>query len=190
MNLQQQIKKILREETSKLLSVRRRVSFTEDDVKHYLKKFSLRFLDDFLESGEISDKVYNFTSYELIESGILHMSDEDADKVVNEFSKVLKGTYNDFVKNYIEDILNSNDDETYCFVKHSDRHRNIQFNRGFSECVKGWVNFMTKFGSWFPDLDWNAEKQRISSYPNTYVLIKKPLENHPYEYYFSVLKKT
>ena len=86
-------------------------------------------------------------------------------------------------------MFNSEDDEeTYCFYKHSDRHMDMLKNRGFGDCVKGWYNFLSKYGHWFGDIDWNEVKQKMNSNPQTKILIKKPLENHKYEYYFSVLK--
>jgi hypothetical protein len=188
MNLQETIRRILKEETNLLNSALRRVSFTDEDVIHFLKKFSLRFLNDINDMDLLITKVCNFTAYELIEPGLLHMSDEDADNAVDELSKKLKDKHIDFIKDYINDLISIDDNETYCFRKHSDRYMDMLKNRGFGECVKGWVNFMGKYGSWFPDLDWNEIKEKISSNPNKYLLIKNPLENHPYEYYFSVLK--
>ena len=188
MNLQETIRRILKEETNPLNSALRRVSFTDDDVIHFLKKFSLRFLNDINDMDLLITKICNFTAYELIEPGLLHMSDEDADNAVDELSKKLKDKYIDFIKDYINDLISIDDNETYCFRKHSDRYMDMRIDRGFGECVEGWVNFMDKYGSWFPDLDWNVIKEKISSNPNKYLLIKNPLENHPFEYYFSVLK--
>ena len=188
MNLQETIRRILKEETNPLNSALRRVSFTDEDVIHFLKKFSLRFLNDINDMDLLITKICNFTAYELIEPGLLHMSDEDADNAVDELSKKLKDKYIDFIKDYINDLISIDDNETYCFRKHSDRHMDMRIDRGFGECVEGWVNFMDKYGSWFPDLDWNVIKEKISSNPNKYLLIKNPLENHPFEYYFSVLK--
>ena len=137
------------------------------------------------------DKVCRYTSYELLEPGLLHMSDNDADNAIDELSKKLKDKYGDFIKNYTDEVISSDDDETYCFKKHSEEYwENRLTNRGFTECVKGWVPFMDKFGSWFPDLNWNEVKEKLDSNPNKYILIKKPLENHNYEYYFSVFKKS
>lgn len=188
MNLQETIRRILKEETNPLNSALRRVSFTDENVIHFLKKFSLRFLNDINDMDLLITKICNFTAYELIEPGLLHMSDEDADNAVDELSKKLKDKYIDFIKDYINDLISVDDDETYCFRKHSDRYMDMRIDRGFGECVEGWVNFMDKYGSWFPDLDWNVIKEKISSNPNKYLLIKNPLENHPFEYYFSVLK--
>jgi hypothetical protein len=38
------------------------------------------------------------------------------------------------------------------------------------------------------DEDWNEIKEKISSEPNKYLLIKKPFQGHNFQYYFSVLK--
>lgn len=190
MDLRKQIRTILREETNPLSSAFRRVNFTDDDIKYYLKKFSLRFLDDYKNINLMIDKICNFTSYELIEPGLLHMSDKDADNAVNELSIKIKDKYGDFIKNYIDEVISSDDDKTYCFRKHSDKYMDMLTNRGFGECVKGWVRFMDKYGSWFPDLNWNEVREKLDSNPNKYILIKNPLENHVYHYYFSVLKKS
>lgn len=189
MDIREHIRKTLKEET-KLLSALRRVNITEDKVTHFLKLFIFRFLVEIKDIDLLIEKVCNFTSYDLIESGLLHMSDEDADNVINELSKKIKDKYSDFIKNYVDNLLNSDDDETYCFKKHSERNPTLLTNRGFGDCVKGWVNFMSEYGTWFPDLDWNEIREKISSNPNKYLLIKNPLENHSYEYYFSVLKKS
>jgi hypothetical protein len=47
-----------------------------------------------------------------------------------------------------------------------------------------------QYGRWFGDLDWNEVKQKMDEKPNENILIKKPLENHIYHYYFSVRKTT
>jgi hypothetical protein len=187
MNLQENIRKILREETNPLNSALRRVNFTEDDIIYFLKKFSLKFYNtpDNLDLS-VKNVCYD-TAYELIEPGLLHMSDEDSRKALENLSQKLKDKYSGFIKDYINDLLNSDDDETYCFRKHKDKYISMN-TRGFGDCVTGWVNFMYKYGTWFPDLDWNEIKEKISTNPNKYVLIKNPLERHPYEYYFSVLK--
>jgi len=190
MNLKEHIRRVLKEETRPLLSALRRVNFSDEDIKHHLKKFSLRFFGDFKDIDELIDKVCNFTSYEVLEPGSLHMSDNDADNSINELAKKIKDKYYDFIKNYIDKLSNDDDDEIYCFRKHSDRYMDMKTNRGFGDCVKGWVKFMSKYGYRFPDLDWDEIREKISSNPNKYMLIKKPLENHPYEYYFSVLKKS
>jgi len=188
MNLKESIRRILIEETNPIYSALRRVNFTEDTIINHLKRFSLRFLDEIRDTGLLMNKVFNFTSYELIEPGISHLSDEDADKAIDIMSKKLKDKYSDLIEDYVNKLISNDDNDTYCFKKHSDRYMNMKNNRGFGDCVEGWVNFMSKYGSWFPDLDWDEIKEKISSNPNIYMLIKKPLENHPYEYYFSVLK--
>jgi ABC-type transporter MlaC component len=186
---EEQITKTIKEETDKIFSALRRVTFSDDKIKHHLKRFSLSLFVDFKDIDELIDKVCNNTSYEVLEPGILHMSDKDADKVIDEFAEKIKDKYYDFIKNYIDTLFNQDDDETYCFRKHSDRYMGGD-NRGFFECMDGWNTFLIKYGSWFPDLDWNEIKKNMSSNPNNYILIKKPLENHNFEYYFSVFKKS
>jgi hypothetical protein len=190
MKLQEQIKRVLREETNLLNSALRRVSFTDEDVIYFLKKFSLKFLIHINDEDLLMTKVCSFTAYELIEPGLLHMSDEDADNAVKEMSKKLKDKYIGFIEDYTNDLISVDDNETYCFRKHNDRNMDMLKDRGFGDCVKGWVNFMGQYGSWFPDLDWVEIKEKISSNPKKYLLIKNPLENHMYEYYFSVLKNS
>lgn len=188
MGLQESIRRILREETNSLYSALRRVNFTEDTIINYLKQFSLRFLYEIGDTDLLINKVCNFTSYDLIKQGLSHLSDEDAVKAIDIMSKKLKDKYSDLIEDYVNKLISDDDNDTYCFKKHSDRYMNMKNNRGFGDCVEGWVNFMSEYGSWFPDLDWDEIKEKISSNPNIYMLIKKPLENHPYEYYFSVLK--
>ena len=153
MNLQEHIRKVLREETNPLNSALRRVSFTDDNIIFYLKKFSLRFLNEISDMDSLIKEVCHSTSYELIEPGLLHMSDEDSDKALNELSKKIKDKYSGLIEDYVNNLISIDDDETYCFRKHSDKYMNMKTNRGFGDCITGWVNFMDKYGSWFPDLD-------------------------------------
>jgi len=187
MNLQETIRKILIEETNPLNSALRRVNFTENDIIYFLKKFSLKFYDVPDNLDLYVKNVCDNTAYELIEPGLLHMSDEDSRSALKNLSQKLKDKYSGFIKDYIDDLVNSDDNETYCFRKHKDKYMSMN-TRGFGDCVTGWVNFIHKYGSWFPDLNWNEIKEKISTSPNKYMLIKNPLEGHPYEYYFSVLK--
>jgi hypothetical protein len=190
MKIENIIRRILREDTANpYYSALRRVIFDDDDIKLHLREFVLKRQtykkvadDEFIEDAS------NHVAYQVLKPGLLHMSDEDNRIALDELTRRIKEKYSDFIKEYKAEVFKNDDDETYCFRKHSDRYMDMKKNEGFGECIEGWSNFIGQYGWWFPDLDWNQIKEKISSEPNKYLLIKKPLEGHNFEYYFSVLK--
>ena len=184
--LQEQIRRIVREEMNLPSTIKRRINYSEDRVLYYLKKFTMDFFLDFKNVDELIKTVSDNTSYEIVESAILHLSDEEGNKIINQVSKDIANNYKDFILNFIKDTLSDDDNETYTFYKHSERNG----GSGFTQSRVGWNKFLEMFGSWFPDLDWNKVKEKLNSLPNGQkLLIKNPLEGHVYEYYFSVSKK-
>ena len=167
-------------------TIKRRINYSEDRVINYLKKFTMDFFLDFKNIDELIKTVCDNTSYEIIESALLHLSDEEGNKLINQVSKDIANNYKDFILNFIKDTLSDDDNETYTFYKHSEKDG----GKGFTQSRVGWNKFLDMFGGWFPDLDWNKVKEKLNSLPNGQkLLIKKPLEGHVYEYYFSVSKK-
>ena len=184
--LQEQIRKILREEMNLPPTIKRRINYSEDKVINYLKKFTMDFFLDFKNIDELIKTVCDNTSYEIIESALLHLSDEEGNKLINQVSKDIANNYKDFILNFIKDTLSDDDTETYTFYKHSEKNG----GKGFTQSRVGWNKFLEMFGGWFPDLDWSQVKEKLNSLPNGQkLLIKNPLEGHVYEYYFSVSKK-
>ena len=184
--LQEQIRRIVREEMNLPSTIKRRINYSEDRVLYYLKKFTMDFFLDFKNVDELIKTVCDNTSYEIIESAILHLSDEEGNKIINQVSKDIANNYKDFILNFIKNTLSDDDNETYTFYKHSERNG----GSGFTQSRVGWNKFLEMFGSWFPDLDWNKVKEKLNSLPSGQkLLIKNPLEGHVYKYYFSVSKK-
>jgi hypothetical protein len=192
MKIENIIRRILREDTANpYYSALRRVMFDDDDIKLHLRKYVFGFqTHKKVADDEFIERASNHAAYEVLEPGLLHMSDEDIHIALDELTRRIKEKYSDFIKEYKAEVFKNDDDETYCFRKHSDRYMDMKKNTGFGDCVTGWIPFLSQYGGWFPDLDWNEIKEKISSEPNKYLLIKKPLEGHNFEYYFSVLKKT
>jgi hypothetical protein len=166
--------------------IRRRANIDDEKILNNLKKNVL---------NQISSKDVNYIIYKSIRSESFEIIDNlpneflgDADKLYSNVVNMLKTKFHsELVDFYNEMTKFPDDDGTYCFIKHSERYGGLQ-SRGFSECVKGWYLFLQKYGSWFGDLDWNEVKQKMDEKPNEKILIKKPLENHIYHYYFSVIK--
>ena len=184
--LQEQIRRIVREEMNLPSTIKRRINYSEDRVINYLKKFTMDYFLDFKNIDELIKTVCDNTSYEIVESAILHLSDEEGKKILNQVSKDIANKYKDFILNFIKDTLSDDDNETYTFYKHSEKDG----GKGFTQSRVGWNKFLDMFGGWFPDLDWSQVKEKLNSLPNGQkLLIKNPLEGHVYEYYFSVSKK-
>ena len=157
--LQEQIRRIVREEMNLPSTIKRRISYSEDRVLYYLKKFTMDFFLDFKNVDELIKTVSDNTSYEIVESAILHLSDEEGNKIINQVSKDIANNYKDFILNFIKDTLSDDDNETYTFYKHSERNG----GSGFTQSRVGWNKFLEMFGSWFPDLDWNKVKEKLNS---------------------------
>jgi hypothetical protein len=184
--LQEQIRRIVREEMNLPSTIKRRINYSEDRVINYLKKFTMDYFLYFKNIDELIKTVCDNTSYEIVESAILHLSDEEGKKILNQVSKDIANKYKDFILNFIKDTLSDDDNETYTFYKHSEKDG----GKGFTQSRVGWNKFLDMFGGWFPDLDWSQVKEKLNSLPNGQkLLIKNPLEGHVYEYYFSVSKK-
>jgi len=193
-NLQEQISRIktmmgvINENRMPPRELLRRINFSETEIFFQLKEWLMRLYESNKKETTISkaidatagDIVYN-SGVEYTEDEFVKLSDKIKDYLEIEFREKLESFYDSMFS--FED-----DNETYCFYKHSDRNMDVLKNRGFGECVKGWHTFLSKFGYWFSDIDWNEVRQKVNSKPNTKILIKRPLENHKYEYYFSVSK--
>ena len=190
MNLKKQIRKILKEEYILPPNIRRRITkLSEDNIIHYLKKFTMNYYLMFPNTEVLIKKVCDDTSYEILESALLDLEDHNGDfhkneEVLNHYSKTLFNNYKDFILNFINYTFKNDDNNMYIFYKHSEIHG----GNGFSESIEGWNKFLTKYGSWFPDLDWNKIKEKLTYLPiRRDLLIKKPGEkNNNMGYYFSI----
>ena len=163
MKIENIIRRVLREDTAKqYYSALRRVIFDDDDIKLHLREFVLKRQtykkvadDEFIEDAS------NHAAYQVLEPGLLHMSDEDNRIALDELTRRIKEKYSDFIKEYKAEVFKNDDQEIYCFRKHSVRDMDRLTNRGFGDCVTGWIPFLTQYGSRFPDLDWNEIKENV-----------------------------
>ena len=185
MNLKKQIRKILKEEYILPPNIRRRLTkYSEDDVIHYLKKFTMNYYLMIPNTEDLVKKVCDDTSYEILESALLDSQDDESNEILKHYSKTLFNNYKDFILNFINYTFKNDDNNMYIFYKHSEVHG----GNGFSESIEGWNKFLTKYGSWFPDLDWNKIKEKLKN-PSIRreLMIKKPGEkNNNMGYYFSI----
>ena len=190
MNLKKQIRKILKEEYILPPNIRRRLTkYSDDDVIHYLKKFIMNYYLMIPNTEDLVKKVCDDTSYEILESALLDSQlhavlDDESNEILKHYSKTLFNNYKDFILNFINYTFKNDDNNMYIFYKHSEVHG----GNGFSESIDGWNKFLTKYGSWFPDLDWNKIKEKLTHLPiRRELMIKKPGEkNNNMGYYFSI----
>jgi len=190
MNLKKQIRKILKEEYILPPNIRRRLTkYSEDDVIHYLKKFIMKYYLMYPNTEDLVKKVCDDTSYEILESALTDLQQDESnynnsEEILKYYSKTLFNNYKDFILNFINYTFKNDDNDMYIFYKHSEVHG----GNGFSESIYGWNKFLTKYGSWFPDLDWNKIKEKLTHLPiRRELMIKKPGEkNNNMGYYFSI----
>ena len=194
MNLQEQISRIqsmmgLINEDNYPAFIRRRVNIKDEQVLNELKKNILYNLSQKDIDALINNSI-RAEAYIIWDSANYDTTEDISKNLYAEIVKVLKNKFHQELVDYYNEMRkNPDDDGVYCFIKHSERYGGLQ-SRGFTECVYGWYKFLGQYGKWFGDLDWNEVKQKMDEKPNEDILIKKPLENHIYHYYFSVRKTT
>jgi len=107
---------------------------------------------------------------------------------INEIMKFLKDKYLDEINEFNDSLFGTeNDDDKYCFIK----TKSVFGGAGFTDCVRGWHQFLRKYGYWLPHLNWNEIREKLNNAPkntNPRLLLAKPLEGHIYEYHFSIAK--
>jgi hypothetical protein len=194
-DLRENIKKILKRESKKILfensnippALRRRLNLSKDFLEHKIKEEILKRYKPGIKSAVIINTFSSIPSDIIWDSGLYEeLTSEQRKNFHIELKNHLYNNFEIFANEYYDKVFENDDVKTYVFVKQSE----MNGGRGFTEAVEGWNNFLTKFGYWFPDLDWNDVKQKLDSRPlGTKLLIKKPLEGHIYHYYFFVIKK-
>jgi len=199
MNLQEQIYRIqgimgLLHENDLPIEVRRRLNFSKEHILKTLRWFILEQFKDVSKEKLIPSVLETMTYEIMFSSGIFGLEEtlppSTFTEISNKIRNHLESEYKEDIENYYDSIFElGDDDSTFCFIKHSDLSMNIKFNRGFGDCVDGWYNFLGKYGSYFPDLDWNDIKSGLDQKPNQKFLIKRPLEGHLYHYYYTVMKR-
>jgi hypothetical protein len=165
MNLQESIKRILREEFNQ--SIRRRVKFGEID------KFVKRNMVSNFKKDEPIEYSINSTINDVVNEAMFGVFvDDDADyhKLRNELRSFIKEKYTDDLRQYFErrqkevDQENNEMDFKYIFVKHDKPY--MQGNwRGFQEGFDSFDDMITKYGGWI-DVDWDEVKQKLDSIKN------------------------
>jgi hypothetical protein len=126
MKIENIIRRILREDTvNPYYSALRRVMFDDDDIKFHLRKYVLGFPKKVVDD-EFIERASNHAAYEVLKPGLLHMSDEEIHIALDELTRRIKEKYSDFIKEYKAEVFKNDDDETYCFRKHSDKYMDMK----------------------------------------------------------------
>lgn len=208
MNLQESIRRILREEIdgsiykslggigNRVLTesippkVLRRLNFM-GDLLDDMKVNSLRYYDKELSFDELIQITSNYTTNTILPWSDERGNDYDYDEYTTWFNIItdnLRKNYGKQVEEYISKVLpkNSfdNDGYKYIFWKHSE----INGGSGFSEGYNTWGDLITKRGWWFP-LDWWEIKADLDKMDEGRKIILRPNDEHnDLGYYFSIKK--
>jgi hypothetical protein len=164
-------------------TVRRRIKLTDENVENKIHEWILKFLTVGTKQVVISKAIGEATFEILSQAGVANDEDESTE-VYLDLRKYIQEKYYEKMSNYYDRIIENDDNYTYCFYKHSERSGG---GRGFGECLSGWKEFLSRFGGYLPEVNWNEVKTKLNELPNFQrILLAKPLEGHPYEYYFSI----
>ena len=202
MNLQETIKRILREELNS--SVRRRLNFDKIDKVINSKKIS-----NFQKNKSIENSIVatiHMTMYEIMPREY----DDEEDtveyyKVWDSIKAYLNDKYSEELRQYFEKRQRDAEEDKnplgirYIFVKHDKPYYNSGWS-GFADGFDSFDDMVTKYGDWV-DVDWDEIKKKldnINDYPdNTFTgkyksrplkLISIGDEGNRWGYNFSVVK--
>ena len=189
MNLHEQISRIQEvmglNESSFPMSLRRRININPDKVLTDLKSKTFGIKGFNPKNPEIHKIVYKLVANDILFNSKIDEDDPETEKLAKILAEYLYEEFHTQLEEFQKEVFSNDDDHTYCFVKHKERHG----GNGFSECVSGWNYFLTKFGSWLPNKNWSeVHEQLLSMPPKRHILLAKPLEGHIYEYYLSVFR--
>lgn len=192
MKLQENINRIREvmgiNESTLPIEVRRRINLSEEQMRNDLKMWVMRLYKDNKKDIVIS-RAFRHLTQEILDGSRITDMETYNESIFDTVKKYLFDKYKDEMDRFYDEIFGDDDYESYCFIKHSLRHGGLQ-SRGFSDCVNGWNDFLSRYGFWLPHLDWNEIKKKLNDLPpKTLLLLANPLEGHNYEYYFSIVKK-
>ncbi len=190
MNLQENIRKILREEPQKLPAfVIRRLKGTDfldllkSEVMHNHKYYD-NFHDNLVASTTEVASAKIPTDFG---------SDDRIDAWIDALGDYLMDRYGDEVKEYIDKVFTDdvfkNDGYIYAFVKHSERDWESRNSIGSSLNYDTWGELLYARGVGFP-IDWWKVKDELNKIGSGEVLFLRPEDESNWSvYYFSIVKK-
>ena len=164
MNLQESIKKILREELSS--PIRRRVNF--DDIDKIINK---RKLEKFQKNQDIDDSVHatiQSVMYDIMPNGFENDTTEYY-KVWDAIKEFLKNKYTEELRQYFKKRKIDSEEENplgfkYIFVKHDKPYYDRGW-RGFAERWDSFDDILRQYGTWI-DVDWDEIKKKLDTINN------------------------
>ena len=167
------------------VDIRRRIEILPDEeVLKHLKEWMMRSHEEGRTDRQIS-VAFRETAWRFLQKTDSFTITEDT---INEIMKFLKDKYLDEINEFNDSLFGTeNDDDKYCFIK----TKSVFGGAGFTDCVRGWHQFLRKYGYWLPHLNWNEIREKLNNAPkntNPRLLLAKPLEGHIYEYHFSIAK--
>jgi len=203
MNLQESIRRILREELNK--PIRRRIDFSKIDSiikKHRTGSFQK---NEPTELGTVINRTIHKAMYDIMPREFEDYGDE-YHKVWDEIKQYLKDKYGEELRQYFEKRRRDADEDKnplgikYIFVKHDKPYSNSGW-RGFADGFDSFDEMITKYGDWV-DVDWDEVKKKLDNinyYPEstfTNTMNSRPLkissagdEGNTWGYNFSIIKQ-
>ena len=194
MKTRQIIKQILAEETKLSPYIRRRFTAQENDIINQFKKQALRNFKLDKTYMEIIVKSSMDAAYEFLDpiDEWRDLPQKEGVIVLKDLSKLIYEKYGDIVNEYLNNFYDKKNDKKdgYRYIFHKHENSNGTGN-GFADSFDTWNDLARRFGSWFPDLNWNEIKSKLNEKDGqASILIKKPGElNNNMGYYFSLRKQ-
>jgi hypothetical protein len=202
MNLQETIRRILREELTP--SVRRRINF--NDIERIIDN---RKIEKFLKNQDIEKSVHNTihsVMYDVMPTEFEDYGDE-YHKVWDEIKMYLRNNYTEQLTQYFKKRQRDVDEDKnplgikYVFIKHDKPYNTSSGWRGFADGFDSFDDMITKYGN-YVDVDWDDIKKKldnINDYPVptfTNTMNSRPLkissigdEGNNWGYNFSIIKQ-